>query len=263
MKGFTALAALLAVLLTFCACSVQKIGTDNNTQAPGTEGSPPTKVSDNAELSSNTGGNDGSGSALPEPADTSDTHQSAPLAALYNMTHSEPGVREDYSVSARYEDDMSQGRDLCVLGAFPSIEATLSGKNMGEIWSSCLRQNSLSDSLRPGFLLEFDTPDGHCSKLILRPSDITDAYWDYIETYIYDDIHQTPGAWYSHLLDSEFTDETIVTSVKITAGERISEVRSLTLSVFLYDVGDRADVDEAYARQNGFKAEIIPNPARK
>lgn len=261
MKVFIASSALFIILFALCACSVQRIGTDRPPE--NTSGALPQEMTSTVPGGTDSPySSDGTDSVGGVTEPTADAEQSAP-AALYSMTHSEPGVREDYAIAALYEDDMSQGRDLCVLGAFPSSEAALSGKNMGEIWSSCLRQNGLSDRLRPGFLLEFDTPEGRCSKLILRPSDITDAYWNYIETYIYDDIHQTPGAWYSHLLDSEFTDETIVTSVKITAGERIADVTNLTLTVFLYEVSESSTVDAAYARANGFKAEIIPNQARK
>ncbi len=254
MKRIITALALIAVSSALCACSVQRIDTERPADSTTPKATSTANVNTDSPVITD--------SASSEAPETPDTQKSFP-AALYNMTHSEPGVREDYAITSRYEDDMSQGRDLCVLGAFPASETALSGKNMGEIWSACLRQNDLSDELRPGFLLEFDTPEGHCTKLILRPRDITDAYWDYIETYIYDDIHQTPGAWYSHLLDSEFTDETIVTSVKITAGEKIAEVSDLTLTVFMYNIGDISTIDDAYARANGFACEIIPNPARK
>lgn len=251
MKRLIACSVLLTIVFTLSACSVQRIDTQTPSESTGSAESSEHEAS--ADLTTD-------GESVTNEADPPRT---TPEAALYNMTHSEPGVREEYVLVSRHEDDMSGGRDLCVLGAFPSTEATLSGKNMGDIWSACITGNGFSESLRPGFLLEFDTPDGKCEKLILRPSDITDAYWDYIETYVYDDIHQTPGAWYSHLLDSEFTDETIITSVKITAGERIAAVKNLTLTVFLYEVGERDNVDTAFARANGSRTELVPNAARK
>lgn len=259
-KIITVSVALSAILMTvlLCACSVQRIGTDESTRNT----AKPESTAQSAPQTSSDTAADSDDSTVGAQGDTAEPAPSSPTASLYIMTHSDPGVSEEYAIVSQYEDDMSGGRDLCVLGAFPSDKPTLSGKNMGDIWYACLAENGLSDTLRPGFLLEFDTPAGKCEKLILGPSDITDAYWDYIETYIYDDIHQTPGAWYSHLTESEFTDETIVTSVKITAGAKISDVDNLTLTVFLYDVGDRDVVDTAFARANGSVAKIIPNSGR-
>ncbi|MBQ7715001.1 MAG: hypothetical protein IJT70_03925 [Clostridia bacterium] len=199
----------------------------------------------------------------PTDAETDDTPISdVPRASLYDNTYYEYGVRFDYAKIADYSDDMSGGRDICVLSGFPSEEPLLSGVDLGAVYFSCLREAGLPEDVKMGYLLRFDTPEGKCEKLILRPSDITDDYSDYIEVYIYDDINQEPGAWYSHLLDGEYTEKTIVTSVKLTAGAKIAGVRDLTLTAFCYEPENAENVTVSYAEKYGTATRIVPNPAR-
>ena len=250
MRNTVIVFVVLFAMLSVTSCGVRKIGDKNSSE---------TAAKTQAAVTESATGKTTEEVSEEESAEVEKTENAFP-AGLYNMVSS--GEVEAYELVSSFRDDLSGGRDLCVLGGFPSTEATLSGKDMGEIWDFCAAAASLPDGVRPGYLLEFDTPEGICEKLILRPADITDAYWDYIETYIYDDIHQTPGAWYSHLLDDEFTDETIVTSVKITAGEKIGDVSNLKLTIFMYEASDRDNIDKEYARANGYAAEIVPNEGR-
>lgn len=72
---------------------------------------------------------------------------------------------------------------------------------------------------------------------MLKPSDAL-SFFDYLEIYLYDDIHQTPGAWYTHLEDKDMLESTIISSIKLTSGSKISEVGDITLTAFLYQ-GDQ------------------------
>lgn len=83
---------------------------------------------------------------------------------------------------------------------------------------------------------------------IKEPAD-TEPVFQYVELYLYDDVHQADGAWYSHLLSEQMTDETLMTSIKVTTGEKIDMVASIYLTVFTYQ-GD-ADFDEESGRYIG------------
>ena len=66
----------------------------------------------------------------------------------------------------------------------------------------------------------------------------------YIYNYLYDDIHQPDGAWYSHVEENQVTNETIYSSIKLYAAEKTNEISSpITLTVFTYDTAD--DFDES------------------
>ena len=57
--------------------------------------------------------------------------------------------------------------------------------------------------------------------------------------YLYDDIHQEDGAWYSHVTEEEFNENTILTSIKLTGSTLTNDINSdITLTVFTYDEDD-------------------------
>ncbi len=51
---------------------------------------------------------------------------------------------------------------------------------------------------------------------IRSPKDI--VHTEYLEVYLYDSIHHKPGEWYSHLLENQMKEETLITSFKLTPG---------------------------------------------
>ena len=53
----------------------------------------------------------------------------------------------------------------------------------------------------------------------------------YIETYLYDDYHTTPGQWYSDLTTEDFNDEKIATSIKLVCADSINEVQEIKTEV--------------------------------
>lgn len=83
---------------------------------------------------------------------------------------------------------------------------------------------------------------------IKSPED-TEEIFRYVELYLYDDVHQEDGAWYSHLLQEQMTDDTLMTSIKVTTGEKINEVESIYLTVFTYQ--SEADFDMESGRYIG------------
>ena len=246
LKLFIVYALVLCAL--FSSCSIKKIESDKETDAtsvteittPATEKESVTEVTTESSTE----------------AQTENVKADAPAVGLYNMVYYDPGVREEYELQTDYKDDGSLGRDICVLGAYPTTEEKISGQSMRAIFNDALEKNPDAKGMKIGYLLRFTTTDGECEKLILRPSDITDDHWENIEIYIYDDINQTPGAWYSHLLESEVTDDTIVTSIKLTAGEKIGDVKDIRLTAFLYKPEDAETIDSAYATANGYTANI-------
>jgi len=74
---------------------------------------------------------------------------------------------------------------------------------------------------------------------IRSPKDI--VHTEYLEVYLYDSIHHKPGEWYSHLLENQMKDETLITSFKLTPGKEISQVESITLKNFVYKDDDDFD----------------------
>ncbi len=241
---------LLVLSLTFLmmsSCSVRKI----EKETAGTQSTTPPEIT-TVQTAAETA----------EVVTTAEETEEVLPVGIYNMTYCDFGTREDYELQTSFADTGELGRDLCVFAAFPSNEQKLSGPYLKNIWEDTVKKNPDVSGMKMGYYFEYSTPDGKYAERILRPSDITDGYWDFVEVYIYDDINQDVTAWYSHLLDSEVNDKTLITSFKITAGERIKEVSDMKLTAFLYDPANTEAVDSEYIARHGYTVTVTPSQTR-
>lgn len=206
-----------------------------------------------------------SSTTAPEPEKETAAETTASDAAfvpisIYLMKSGAKGQPEEYERKTEIAYDLSGGRDLCCIAVFPSEENSISGKNFPEIWQSTLEKAPMAAECKIGYAISFNTPEGSCSRTILKPDDIisTDKFWNYLEMYIYDDVNHDPTQWYSHLLQSEMTDSTVITSFKITAGKNFSGVTDISLSAFLYSSADDFDSKGNYTGKNIATVSVVP-----
>lgn len=134
-------------------------------------------------------------------------------------------------------------KDIVVLSSFLSEEGMLFGNYYQEIWKSCLANYEEKFSAKIGWMISFRLKNGNnIKRVIFNPEDVTDIY-NYLEIYLYDSVNQPIGSWYSHLTMNDMTEETLLTTMKITAGSDVDEVENqIVVSVFTYD--DMLDFDE-------------------
>lgn len=152
------------------------------------------------------------------------------------------------SYSARWERD----RDILCLGVKPE---GAEGKSYQDLWGAAFAAYPDLARYRLGFLVSFTLADGRRFDLtVLSPADTEGAFTDYLDIYLYDDYHQTPGVWYSHVEKSAYTAKTTLTSIKLTGRAKIAEVREIVLSAFFYTEGD---LDEE-GRFTGLPALTLP-----
>jgi hypothetical protein len=95
----------------------------------------------------------------------------------------------------------------------------LTGWSFSKIWNDAWNLHEGTEAAKIGIRLQFNLESGETvDQMILKPSDAA-SFYDYVEVYLYDDVHQT--GWYSHLEDDDMGEKTIITSVKLTAGENL------------------------------------------
>ena len=203
--------------------------------------------------------------------DTEDTEAPAPEVVIpvgiYDCIY-EGYDGERYGRVGTLYDDMSRGIDLCVVGIFLSDEEVVSGSKFQDIWRDCISKIGTDVSAyRTGFVIDYTTAAGHTvSMTIMKPEDIlVDGNWEYVEMYTYDDIANEYAGWYYHLLPETFDGSSLITSFKVTAGNRISEVPEIHLTVFLYlpEEMDKIYEDNGYIeRLNRHSVTIIPSNYR-
>lgn len=117
---------------------------------------------------------------------------------------------------------------------FTNIDSIPSG-NFRDRFQEYYTTYSNIENYRIGYILKFSIDNIEKEYLIKSPKD-TEEYFNYLETYLYDDYHREKGVWYSHTLESEMNDETLLTSIKLTSGKEVERITSdITLTAFTYD----------------------------
>ena len=97
-----------------------------------------------------------------------------------------------------------------------------------------------------GFIVSFSTKEEIITKMITTPND-TFILAPYIFNYLYDDIHQPDGTWYSHVEEADVNENTIYSSIKLCAVSDTDKIISpISLTVFTYDTLDDFDENGMY-----------------
>lgn len=137
-------------------------------------------------------------------------------------------------------------KDITVVQVYPSNEENIiiTSTRLGVDCALRWLEIDPEHKIKQGFNISYELNDGTIiNQTILNPSTTQDNY-DYIEIYLYDAYVHRNDKWYSHIEESEMNDDTFFTSIKITAGSKINDIKSkITLTTFTYDSED--DFDEA------------------
>lgn len=138
---------------------------------------------------------------------------------------------KDYITNWSYHNDISS------FEVYYTNIYSISGNNQKDVFDDYKNIYNNIDNYHIGYIINFLTKDEEINKTIISPKD-TEYFYKYLEVYLYDDYHRN-GEWYSHTTEEEFNDNTILTSIKLTAGKDISLIISdITLTVFTYDEDD-------------------------
>ena len=137
----------------------------------------------------------------------------------------------EYSAPWKYHTDISS------FEVYYTEDSEISSGNQIKTFDLYKNNYENIDNYKIGYILNFKVNDKNINKTIIRPKD-TEDFYDYLEIYLYDDYHRT-GGWYSHTTDEEFNDNTLLTSIKLTAGKKVEEIASdISVTAFTYDNDD-------------------------
>ena len=107
-----------------------------------------------------------------------------------------------------------------------------------------------------GYNVYFEDNGTIYNKNILGPEAMFD-FSPYLYIYLYDDINQPDGAWYSHVEESDINENTILSSIKIF---QVSNNFSspIKLTAFTYDSNDDFDKEGNYRGKSKYTITLIP-----
>lgn len=163
----------------------------------------------------------------------------------------------NYHNKKRIEDtyyaNFTSGVDIGSFEVFLTDESTIDGINFKDTWNKYYNNYVDITNYKIGYNIKFVLNDGTSyNSNYLEPDNY--RYGEYFYTYLYDDIHQVDGAFYSHLESME--DNTLITSIKIYAVEGIDKVDYFVLSAFTYDGEEDFDGEGNYRGNSIYRVNI-------
>lgn len=152
-----------------------------------------------------------------------------------------------------YYTNFTSGVDIGSFEVFLTDESTIDGINFKDTWNKYYNNYVDITNYKIGYNIKFVLNDGTSyNSNYLEPDNY--RYGEYFYTYLYDDIHQVDGAFYSHLENME--DNTLITSIKIYAVEGIDKVDYFVLSAFTYDGKEDFDEEGNYRGNSIYRVNI-------
>lgn len=225
---------MLALLLAGCAGVDNTISSFESTQSSKTHSS-------GAEHQETT---------VPETTETTATTETVYIPEIYPDVVGLYIPAEDGTKGRKWIDEFTSvrkaKRDIDCFEVFSSRERYITGNSFSSMWQTAWNVYENVENAKIGFHIQFDLDNGEVvSKTVLKPGDAKEFY-DYLEIYLYDDIHQTPGVRYSHLEDWQMDEKTIISSIKLTSGSKIHQVGDVVLTAFIYNGPDCFDSSGDY-----------------
>ena len=136
----------------------------------------------------------------------------------------------------------SKVKEMEVIDAFSFIlsnDEVVYGNGIKGLYYSIKETISDFDNYKIGYNIKFNLKDGRVvNENILKPLEYTNyGFCPYLYAWLYDDVHAT--GWHSHIEEDEYTDNTVMSSIKLMWGNSASEIDSnIELTVFSYDSDD-------------------------
>lgn len=155
------------------------------------------------------------------------------------------GLYQNGKLIHNLDTSITNGVDIASFDVYFTNEENTGSANTKYNFNRFYNNYEDASKYKIGFYLSFKTNEKTYEATITKPN--VYATTPYIYNYLYDDINQPDGAWYSHVENSDVKDNTIYSSIKLYAAEKTEEIISpITLMVFTYDTPDDFDQDGNY-----------------
>ncbi len=167
-----------------------------------------------------------------------------------------------------YDAEWSPDADLAIFGVFNSDDSEIDCTS--EKWAHKDLWDAVNTDIqyKIGYEISFDVDGEHRIITILEPKDVERAPelfmgdWDteevtgYMGVWLYDDVNQEDGAWYSHVLPEEYNDDTLLTSIKLRPTYDADRISNFKLKAFSYSSSVEFDSEGHYCGGYGYEIDI-------
>lgn len=146
-----------------------------------------------------------------------------------------------------YNITLDNFKDIGVFSVYYTNKDALETSNTKYNFKKYYQEYSNIDNYKIGFYISFYVNDKHIEQLILDPTK-TYAMSPYMYIYLYDDVNQLDGSFYSHLEPDDINDKTIYSSIKLFLPHNGIDITSnIILTAFTYKS------DEDFTNNNHYR----------
>lgn len=187
---------------------------------------------------------------------------------LYTIDYNTMTLTKVSSIDSSWSVD----EDLGSFGAFCSTEDSMPFTSETEAHIATWESIKTDTDYKIGYELSFDL-NGESQIITIRePQDIetndllfNGNYPDngdysgitgYLGVWVYDDLHQEEGAFYTHIKQSEVNEDTLLTSIKLRPTPQSEEISNLVLKAFTYSSDNDFDSDGHYSGKHASQVTI-------
>lgn len=162
---------------------------------------------------------------------------------------------DDYNKITNYSTTLANFKDIGVFNIYYTDIDKLDSNNIKNNYELYYNQYENIENYKTGFYITFEAEGNKIEQLVLNPNN-QHSMTPYLYVYLYDDINQTPGTYYSHLEPKDMKDNTIYSSIKLFLAQEGSKISSpITLTVFTYDEDDFTE-DKKYRGNSSYTITI-------
>ena len=169
------------------------------------------------------------------------------------------GIYEGTNLIKEYNTTLSNFKDIAVFNIYYTNKEKLDSSNIKYNYQKYLNNYENTNNHKNGFYITYEAEGKIIEELILDPKSMH-IMAPYLYVYLYDDINQTPGSFYSHLENKDMKDNTIISSIKLfTAHKGTSITSPIILTAFTYDTDDDFTEDNHYRGTSSYTIKINTN----
>lgn len=163
---------------------------------------------------------------------------------------------EDNHIIKSYSTTLANFKEIAVFNIYYTNKEKLDSTNIKYNYQKYYNEYDNIENYKTGFYISFEAEGKKIEQLALDPTS-KHAMTPYLYIYLYDDINQVPGTFYSHLEPEDMKDNTIISSIKLFLAQEGEKITSpITLTVFTYDSDDDFTKDNHYRGISSYTIKI-------
>lgn len=163
---------------------------------------------------------------------------------------------QDNTKITNYNITLENFKDIGVFSVYYTDKDILTTSNTKYNFKKYYQEYSNIDDYKIGFYISFYVNDKHIEQLILDPT-TTYAMSPYMYIYLYDDVNQLDGTFYTHLESNDVNNKAIYSSIKLFLAQNGMDITSnITLTTFTYKSKDDFTNNNHYRGKSSYTINI-------